>query len=261
MGTPNFESFNQYDMRTRFVKFLRKVIPKRVKGWMYKLSVSKDVEGSMFFHINNLQRLGYAPSTIIDIGAFRGEWTLNTKAIFPTASIVMIEPQDDKEPILKEIERVHPSITYVKSLVGKEKKEAVTFFEMESGSSIYEEQTTHNRTVKSYPMQTVDSLLIDKALGEECFIKLDVQGAELDVLKGAIHTLKKCSAVLLEASLLNYNQGAPLFADIVAYMKEIGFVVFDICEMRRKQDHTLFQVDLLFLREGSAVIKKVSFNI
>ena len=88
-----------------------------------------------------------------------------------------------------------------------------------------------------------------------------MQGAEIDVLEGATATLQKTDFVLLEASLLNYNQGAPLIADLIAWLDKKDFVLFDICDQQRRNNNTtLVQADLLFSKRNSTVRKKVNFE-
>jgi hypothetical protein len=83
-------------------------------------------------------------------------------------------------------------------------------------------------------------------------LKLDVQGFELEVLRGGRRTLELSEVVIMEVSLLPYNDGAPLFADVVAFMNEEGFVLFDFCgQLRRESDRVLFQTDVPFARRGS----------
>jgi hypothetical protein len=54
-------------------------------------------------------------------------------------------------------------------------------------------------------------------------IKMDVQGAELDVLKGAVETLKSVNHIILELQVVEYNKGAPLKDAVIEYMDSIGF--------------------------------------
>ena len=61
-------------------------------------------------------------------------------------------------------------------------------------------------------------------------------------------------AVIMEASLPPYNDGAPLFADVVAFMNKEGFLVFDFCgQFRRESDFALFQTDVAFVRRESSL--------
>lgn len=60
--------------------------------------------------------------------------------------------------------------------------------------------------------------------------------------------------VVLEISTIPYNDEAPLFDDVVAFMASAGYVVFDICDRARRQtDDVRFQVDVLFARATSAL--------
>jgi FkbM family methyltransferase len=242
------------------IKKLGKVVPLAIKRRIYQLLISNDIDNSMFFKINNLKKLGYSPSLIIDVGAYKGEWTQRVLEIFPRSKFIMIEPQTDKIGVLSRLQGQHSSIKFFHSLVGKENKDDVLFYEMETGSSIYAEQTAVTRSKKLYNMKTLDTLLIIKEK-EDVFLKLDVQGAEIDVLEGAKACLESTSFILLEASLLDYNAGAPLVGELVEYLSKKNFVLFDICEMRRKKDHTLFQVDLLFTKRDSIIRQQVNFRL
>ena len=103
-------------------------------------------------------------------------------------------------------------------------------------------------------MVTLDTLVSRVAAdwGAPDFIKLDVQGFELSVLAGAAESLRHADFVLLEASLLPYNSGAPLLPDVLAFMTAQGFHLLDICSQLRRGDGALIQTDLLFVNSSSA---------
>jgi hypothetical protein len=110
------------------------------------------------------------------------------------------------------------------------------------------------------PMTTLDAVMAAHAPTGEVFLKLDVQGAELDILKGAPRTLERTSTVLLEASIVEYNLGAPRIADVISFMRDRGFVLFDVWDLRRIGS-VLAQVDLLFTRCGSILEGKAAESI
>jgi len=62
-----------------------------------------------------------------------------------------------------------------------------------------------------------------KKLSRPDLIKMDVQGAELDVLKGAVGVLATTNHVILELQVVEYNTGAPLSDIVIDYMSSIGF--------------------------------------
>ena len=52
---------------------------------------------------------------------------------------------------------------------------------------------------------------------------MDVQGAEMDILKGAHETLKSVQHLILELQHVKYNTGAPLCDEVIGYLDTIGF--------------------------------------
>jgi hypothetical protein len=87
-------------------------------------------------------------------------------------------------------------------------------------------------------------------------LKLDVQGAEIDVLKGATDTLQKTHMVLAECSIIEYNHNAPLVSDVIEFMRSRGFRVLDVCDLNYC-DGFLLQIDLLFVKDTSCCIPRV----
>ena len=241
-------------------QFLKKVylryVPIPIKIYLFKYFKSQ----RLFYHLNNLKKIGYRPDCIIDIGAYKGDFTFYTKMIFDHSSIIMIEAQEDKEKYLKQIIEGNKNISYEISLLSKSSGLNVPFYEMETGSSIYQEQSNVERKVKYYKTKTLDELVFSKNQYDEYFIKLDVQGAEIDILNGAENVLQKTNFILLEASLLNYNQNAPLISEVIDYLDSKDFVLFDICDENRKSDKTLFQVDLLFSKKNSPQRTAINFK-
>jgi hypothetical protein len=84
-------------------------------------------------------------------------------------------------------------------------------------------------------------------------LKVDVQGAELEVLAGARETLRATEYVLLEVSFFEFFANGPLFHDVVAFMKSHGFVAYDVFGFQyRPLDNALSQADIAFVREGGS---------
>ena len=79
------------------------------------------------------------------------------------------------------------------------------------------------------------------------FLKLDVQGAEVEVLDGGSKTLDRSDLVQLEVALLPYNEGGATFLQVINYMDQRGFVPFDVAGMIRPTGAELVQVDMLFV--------------
>jgi FkbM family methyltransferase len=138
----------------------------------------------------------------------------------------------------------------IESLLGATDGPEVTFFVMESGSSVFEEHSDVERQPVSLKQRTLDSVTQD--LNRADFIKIDVQGYELEVLKGGEQALSKAQAVLIELSLIEINVGAPLLDEVMNFMRTAGFVAYDVLEIhRRPLDGAMNQIDILLVREDS----------
>lgn len=199
-----------------------------------------------------LRNLGWRPTVCIDIGAYQGEWASMFGGIFPDAKVLMIEAQKAKEPFLEQTTRLFPGYRYAVALLGASDGSEVEFVEMETGSSVFEESSHFARSRFRRALVTLDSLTENyPPFMNANMIKLDTQGYELEVLRGATRVLASVDVVLLEVSLIPINKGAPSFAAVVEFMTACGFRLFDFCSQIRRKDGVLWQTDLLFLRKGA----------
>jgi FkbM family methyltransferase len=211
--------------------------------------------------LRNLKLQGFYPRSVIDIGAFRGDWSREALKIFSEAAVLMVDANPEQERSLASATgemgaRAHFAI----QLLGPEPREGVKFYQHTSGSSVLDELTTFPRTATTLGMSTLDQLMGGVRFEPPFLLKLDVQGFELEVLKGATEVLAQSEVVVLETSLLEYNKGAPLFDRVIAFMKAAGFVVYDFCgQLRRDADAVLFQTDVIFAREDSELRKRKKF--
>ena len=195
-----------------------------------------------------LQEQGFCPGSIIDVGAHEGHWSRTIRSIFPSPPILMIEARREQEPILKRISSELLNVQYTIELLGSKNRKAVQFHVNDTGSSIYAERSNMpkaQRTMASFTLDDVTARF--DWLTPPIFLKLDVQGAELDCLRGGAFVLARSEVVQLEVALLNYNEGAPQAAEVIKYMDEQGFSIFDIAGFVRPNGVNLVQIDLLFV--------------
>jgi hypothetical protein len=102
---------------------------------------------------------------------------------------------------------------------------------------------------------TLDELILQMHLPWPDFLKLDLQGAELEALQGAARCLSSAKAVLLEISFLAIMEASPLLADTLLFMKERGFLCYDIFALwHRPLDDAMAQGDFLFVPERSPLL-------
>mgnify|MGYP003579378752 CR=1 FL=1 len=94
---------------------------------------------------------GYAPASIIDIGAHDGNWTRLARRFFPEASILMVEPLSSKAETLSALASSLEKTRFVDALLGAEAGQTITFYEAGTGSSVHREQS--NVEFKETPLQ------------------------------------------------------------------------------------------------------------
>lgn len=249
-----------------------KMIPQRVRGPLANLFVRALPESERFRLgvptlvglLENLKKNGFLPQTIIDVGANVGDWSRMAAQVFPSAQFFMIDGNPHNEPSLRNsASRIGQNSEYSILLLGPEEKDGVTFYKVCTGSSVLPELRPFDRSQVSQvtlPMRTLDGFMGSRHYHSPVLLKLDVQGFELQVLLGGTATLSRAEVVIMETSLLPYNENAPLFAEVIAFMAERDFFAFDFCgQARRQTDGTLFQTDVAFVRKNSNLRAPRSF--
>ena len=189
----------------------------------------------------------FNPATCLDIGANTGQFAGEWQKIFPECEITSIEPNPHCERGLKKLGvkylqlGLSDKIGELELILPKAKSNS-------KGASFYKEinfnKLSEEEILKiKVPVTTLDTLFPDTVFD---VIKIDVQGAELDVINGGISTLSKSSYIIVEVSLIPYNQGAPLADVIVRRMEDLNFFVQDIVNMHSNKSGNTIQLDLLF---------------
>jgi FkbM family methyltransferase len=167
--------------------------------------------------------------------------------MFPDKRVFSFEANPNCEKILSE-----QGIEYLICLLGNENKEGVKFYinpddVTSTGSSIYKEKTIYfeNSYTIDVPMYRLDDVVpVDANLN---FLKMDVQGAELDVLSGATKLIPYIKWIYLEVSFVSLNAGAPLFDDVYMNLRNFGYRIIDECDSTYV-DNKLVQNNYLFER-------------
>lgn len=237
------------------MSLLNKLLPASAKDYLKRQAGVPD----MFVSLERLRQLGFEPQQILDVGAFEGEWTKTCSLIFPQANFLMLEAMPQKESKLQTITNNH--IAYEIAVLGAEDDKDVYFTELETASSVLEEQAaTHHRVARK--TSSLNSILLKRNISKVNLIKLDVQGYELEVLKGFDKYFPSTEVILTEASLLEIHKGVPLVREVINFMGDRDFVLYDICSVstRRPLDSALWQTDLLFVRANSKFRQDKRYN-
>jgi len=192
-------------------------------------------------------------STVYDIGAHHGKWSLGMKKLMPKASFQLFEANPFCETFLKET-----GLPYHRIALSKAKGKRVFHSNNSTGDSFYPENTELSGAfgwqVNEVETADLDSFALLNHLPSPDWIKLDVQGAELDVLAGGKYLFSNSKFLLTEIPLLPYNLGAPSFSDYLDAFGAAGFLPVSVVEVHQLSamagnSSALSQVDLFFERQ------------
>jgi len=205
--------------------------------------------------LSAMKRRGFHPKIAIDVGAYSGEWTVSLLHLFPQAQVLMVEPQAAKQNHLEKLTRLHAGVELAPVLLGPTAARGVAFYQAETGSSVLRDRGNCAALPAPMEMTTLDAVTGGSDFARADFLKLDVQGYELEVLKGAERVLGRVEVVMMEVNLIAVYEGAPLAHEVVAYMAARGFRVYDVCTFfRRPYDNALWQMDMIFVRAASPLM-------
>ncbi len=103
----------------------------------------------------------------------------------------------------------------------------------------------------SVPVTTVDAYVREQGLEQIYLAKIDVQGFEMRVLRGAEQSLPRIDHIFVEAAIFPLYEGAPSFADVFEFLTARGFHLMTMRAWHRG-NHALVETDMLFRRNDLA---------
>ena len=211
--------------------------------------------------LKSLYSKGFNPKFIIDVGCGYGEWTQKTIKYFDKSFYYLFDANEDNEKKLSLLASQNKNIKFNICLLTDD-NENYEFFKMGYGSSIFKENTSNKREIKKLKSKKLSELLPDEIkTTHNNLIKLDTQGSELIILNGLNEFIKSFEIIILETSIHEYNKDAPLFNEVINYMKNKQYRLYDIFDMKRlgKENSFLLQFDCVFVRNDSNLLK-VNFD-
>jgi FkbM family methyltransferase len=216
------------------------------------------------FHVTRLQEsstlsglllklsdLGLIFESVFDVGAYKGKWSKEFKSTYPKASFFLFEPNDVHNEDIASL-----GFKVFNLLLGRKSGEKVKFFSGgQTGDSYFlEKNLFYLGTEKEVELHSLADVIRDHSLPIPDFLKLDTQGSELEILKGAEEILSQIKVVLVELPITRMNIGAASLSEVVDYMESKNFVPIHLTEVHVVID-ILVQVDITFLRRDLFVEK------
>ncbi len=215
-----------------------------------------------FLALRRLKNLGYVPDFIVDVGASTGYWSHLCQQVFPSSRFYLFEP------LLSEYQRtqgtiysLHPEFTAVEVAVS-DHADTINFNvapDLYGSSLIADSGSSKEGAWKQLgvPAKTLAALGLELDIKGHGLMKIDVQFAEHLVLEGAKGFLDQIDVIFVELSLGRLRPQARTFAEMLNYLRNLGFEYFDVAGWwRNPPTGQLVQQDAVFVRRS---LSKLSY--
>jgi FkbM family methyltransferase len=218
-------------------------------------------------HLPNENLLGisqrYNIRTILDAGANEGQFALWSRKFFPEASIYSFEPVESTFKRLNRIAKEKPRWDVFQVALSDTCRDRQIFHHINhpSSSSLHESTAveldlfpeTKEKILENVSCVTLDHWLNSSNihLKEDILLKLDVQGHETCVLKGAKNVLAMTSVVITEVIVGSLYAEQARFVDIVHLLSEAGFHFQGVLEHGFDERAAIISLDAVFVKDSN----------
>lgn len=231
----------------------------RKSGWdLHRISTSSQSPEPLHRFLSCIQTLGFTPNHILDVGANHGNWTRASIQYFPQAHYTLVEPQDGL--------KVH-----VSDLISAGKVEWINAGASDTSGTLWfnlaardDSSTFVNRGESEagqrlqIPVRTLNEIVAASRYGLPGMVKIDAEGFDLKVLKGASDLLGRTEIIFAEAGLaareIENNAAA-----IVNFMNDAGYRMIDMTDINVSPRHKLTWVcEFAFIRNQSHLLDSIT---
>ena len=198
--------------------------------------------------------------TIIDIGANRGQFSLAARRCCRYADIYAFEPLPGPGKVFRRVFANDPKTVLFEAAIGAVARTAHIHISRRDDSSsllpISDKQAEIFPGTEELELAEVEVSRIETFIGPDkmvapALVKIDVQGAEAEVLAGCEAILSRCDSAYVECSFIELYEGQQLASDIVAGLHARGFDLAGVYNTFYDSAGQAVQADFLFERQNN----------
>ena len=197
-------------------------------------------------------------NTLIDIGANKGQFALIARYYNPKAKIYSFEPLEKPTKLFNKIFKSDQNIILHNAAVGPVKKKIKMHVSKRIDSSsllpIGENQSflfpgTEESHKEGIYVAPLDHFINNEDLKSPIFVKIDVQGYELEVLKGSKSLIDEFDYIYVECSFVELYEGQALADEVIHYLQNYSFRLKGIYNIYYDKKGVAVQGDFLFSKD------------
>lgn len=205
-------------------------------------------------------------STVVDVGANRGQFATVARRLFPNARIYSFEPLTGPADIFTKALGGDAGVSLFKTAIGPEAKSATIYVTTRDDSSSLLQPGAAQDDIFGVTTARTDQISVrrlsdcigDAEIQDQALLKIDVQGGERDVLDGSSNLIDRFAAVYVECSFVEVYEKQPLYHDIARWMDAHHFRLAGVYNQYVDPHHGPVQADFLFLRSKPATAAAAS---
>lgn len=193
------------------------------KARLVALSEQRPIPPAHVAYLRRLRREGWRPRVIYDIGACVLSWTRVAREVWPDATFVLFDAYAPAAFL-------YDGYLHHVGVLSDEDGREVRFYESDefpSGNSYYREAGPRpvfpEDAGRARVARTLDAVVRERGFPRPDLVKIDVQGAERDVIAGGLDTLRHASQWIVEMQHIRYNAGAPLAPETLRFIEGLGY--------------------------------------
>ena len=192
---------------------------------------------------------------VVDIGANKGQFALAVKRWAPQAKIISFEPLRQAAVIFRRVFKKESSVTLHQAAIGPQTGETTIHVSAADDSSsllpispLQERLFPGTNEIRAEIVKVgrLSDYITHEEIVTPAMLKLDVQGYELEALRGCEDLLSRFSHVYAECSFVELYRGQALVDDIIAWLRDRGWILSGIHNMTYDRKGRSIQADFLF---------------
>jgi len=192
----------------------------------------------------------------VDIGANRGQFALAAHTLIPGANIISFEPLAQAAQKFRGVFNGNKKVRLHQLAIGPERCTAEIHVSGKDDSSSLLPITklqaemhpgTAEAGVEKVQVERLAGVLSAEEIVASALLKLDVQGYELETLKGCLDLLPRFTYVYVECSFVEFYRGQAFADQIIAFLRDRGFALTGIYNLSHDKSGRALQGVFLFL--------------